>query len=125
MGRALSARALWTGVFLILVSIIAVSATNLTPTALIPGALGLLIAVLGIVADRNPSSKTLAMNIALGLAMLGILGSLRSIPDFITILTGGTAERPVAAMAQFATVFICLGFITRWFLDRNREGSKG
>lgn len=125
MGRALSARALWTGVFLILISIIAVSATNLTPTALIPGLLGLGIALLGIVADKNPQAKTLAMNVALGLAVLGILGSLRGIPDFITILTGGTAERPVAAMAQFATVFICLGFVTRWFLERNREKTKG
>lgn len=125
MGRALSARALWTGVFLILVSIIAVTATSLTPTALIPGVVGLAIAVLGIVADRNPSSKTLTMNIALGFAVLAILGSLRGIPDFITILTGGTVERPVAAMAQFATAFICLGFVTRWFLDRNREQSKG
>ena len=120
MGGTLPARALWTGVFLILVSTLAVAASSLTPTALIPGGLGLVIAVLGIVADKNPASKSLAMNIALGLAVLAILGSLRGIPDFITLLTGGSAQRPIAAMAQFATVFICLGFVTRWFLERRK-----
>ncbi len=118
MGRSLPARALWTGVFLVLVSTLAVMGSSLTPTALIPGALGLGIALLGLWADKAPKQKTLAMNIALGLAVLGILGSLRGVPDFITLLGGGTVARPVAAMAQFATVFICLGFAIRWLVER-------
>jgi len=121
MGSSLPARALWTGVFLILVSTLAVMSTSLTPTALIPGALGLAIALLGIWANRSPAQKNLAMNIALGLAVLGILGSLRGIPGFITILSGGTVERPIAAMAQFATVFICLGFVVRFWVERRRK----
>ena len=121
MGSSLPARALWTGVFLILVSTLAVMSTSLTPTALIPGALGLTIALLGIWANRSPAQKNLAMNIALGLAVLGILGSLRGIPGFITILSGGTVERPIAAMAQFATVFICLGFVVRFWVERRRK----
>jgi len=120
MGSSLPARALWTGVFLILVSTLAVMSTSLTPTALIPGALGLAIALLGIWADKSPNQK-LAMNIALGLAVLGILGSLQGIPGFITILGGGTVERPIAAMAQFATVFICLGFVVRFWVERRRK----
>lgn len=118
---SLPARALWTGVFLILVSTLAVVGSKLTPTALIPGILGLLIALMGIWADKTPSQKPLAMNIALGLSLLGLLGSLRGIPDFITLLGGGTVERPVAAMAQFATVFICLGFSIRWLAERRRK----
>lgn len=118
---SLPARALWTGVFLILVSTLAVAGSKLTPTALIPGILGLLIALMGIWADKTPSQKPLAMNIALGLSLLGLLGSLRGIPDFITLLGGGTVERPVAAMAQFATVFICLGFSIRWLAERRRK----
>lgn len=118
---SLPARALWTGVFLILVSTLAVVGSKLTPTALIPGILGLLIALMGIWADKTPSQKPLAMNIALGLAVLGILGSLRGIPDFITILGGGTVERPVATMAQFATVFICLAFSIRWLVEQRRK----
>ncbi|AWR87606.1 hypothetical protein [Meiothermus taiwanensis] len=118
---SLPARALWTGVFLILVSTLAVMGSKLTPTALIPGILGLLIALMGIWANRTPSQQPLAMNIALGLSLLGLLGSLRGIPDFITLLGGGTVERPVAAMAQFATVFICLGFVLRWLVERRRK----
>lgn len=121
MGSSLPARALWTGVFLILVSTLAVISSSLTPTALIPGVLGLVIALLGIWADKTPSQQPLAMNIALGLSLLGLLGSLRGIPDFITILGGGTVERPVATMAQFATVFICLGFSIRWLVERRRK----
>ena len=121
MRSSLPARALWTGVFLILVSTLAVVSTSLTPTALIPGALGLAIALLGIWADKSPTQKPLAMNIALGLAVLGMLGSLRGIPEFISILGGGTVERPVATMAQFATVFICLGFAIRWWVESRRK----
>jgi len=121
MGSSLPARALWTGVFLILVSTLAVMGSSLTFTALIPGALGLAIALLGIWADKTPAQKPLAMKIALGLAVLGILGSLQGIPDFITILGGGTVERPVAAMAQFATAFICLGFAIRWLVESRRK----
>jgi predicted ABC-type sugar transport system permease subunit len=76
---------------------------------------------MGIWANRTPSQQPLAMNIALGLSLLGIVGSLRGIPDFITILGGGTVERPVATMAQFATVFICLGFSIRWLAERRRK----
>ena len=121
MGSSLPARALWTGVFLILVSTLAVMSTSLTPTALIPGALGLTIALLGIWANRSPAQKNFAMNIALGLSVLGILGSVQGIPGFITILSGGTVERPIAAMAQFATVFICLGFVVRFWVERRRK----
>lgn len=120
----MTARALWTGILLILVSTVAVTAAKPTPTAFIPGALGLLIALLGIVGDKTPALRRPAMNAALGLAVLGILGSLRGVPDFLTLLGGGSVERPVATMAQFATIFICLGFVVRWvqgFLEARRD----
>ncbi len=118
---SLSARALWTGVFLVLVSTLAVMGSKLTPTALIPGVLGLAIALLGIWADKRPAQARPALNLALGLAVLGMVGSLRSVPDFITLLTGGTVERPVATLAQFATLFICLGFAMRYFVETRRK----
>lgn len=118
---SLSARALWTGVFLILVSTLAVMSSKLTPTALIPGVLGLLIALLGIWANKQPAQARLALSLALLLSVLGILGSLRSVPDFVTLLTGGTVERPVATLAQFATVFICLGFVVRYWVETRRK----
>ena len=120
----MSARALWTGVFLIVISILAVVASKPSPTAFIPGALGLLIALLGIVADRNPSISRHAIHAALGLALLGALGSLRGIPGFITLLGGGSVDLPIAVMAQIATLFICLAFLTRGvrsFMDARRK----
>jgi hypothetical protein len=107
------ARALWTGVLLILVSTLAVMASKFTPTALIPGILGLCIAVLGIIANRNPTLRKHLMHGALGLALLGVLGSLGGLPGFFALLSGGNAERPVAAVAQTSTVLICLGFLSR------------
>lgn len=96
-------------------------ASKPTPTALIPGILGLLIALMGIWADKNPARARLALGVALGLALLGLVGSLRGVPEFIILLRGGTVERPVATMAQFATVFICLGFVVRWFAEGRRK----
>ncbi|RIH87314.1 hypothetical protein Mlute_00997 [Meiothermus luteus] len=118
----LNARALWTGVFLILISTLAVMASKPTPTALIPGLLGLLIALMGIWAEKRPNQARLALGLALGLSLVGILGSLRGIPEFLTLLGGGAVERPVAAMAQFATAFICLGFVVRYLAERRKGG---
>jgi hypothetical protein len=118
------ARALWTGIFLIVISTLAVVASKPSPTAFIPGGLGLLIAVLGIVAERSPGMRKNAIHAALGLALLGAIGSLRGIPGFITLLGGGTVALPVAVMAQIATLFICLAFLTRGvrsFMDARRK----
>lgn len=114
------ARALWTGIFLILIATFGVMASKPSPTALIPGVLGSLIALLGIVSNHNEKVRGRAMLAALGLALLGILVSLGSIPAFITLLGGGQVERPVATMTQFATVFICLAFVVRWLLERRK-----
>lgn len=118
------ARALWTGIFLIIISALAVAVSQPSPTAFIPGVLGLVIAILGIVADKNPALQKNAINVAL--ALLGFLGSLRAIPDFITLLGGGSLERPVATMAQLATLVISLAFLLRglaWFLQARRNNS--
>jgi len=119
-------RALWTGIFLILISIWAVMAEGVTLTALGPGAVGLLIAVLGIVAERAAGVRVRAINAALGLALLALLGSLPGIPGFITLLRGGTVPDPIAALTQFATIFICLAFLVRgyvaWTQGRRKQG---
>lgn len=114
------ARALWTGIFLILIATFGIMASQPSPTALIPGVLGTLIALLGIVSNHNENIRGSAMLAALGLALLGMVVSLPSIPDFITLLIGGQVERPVATMTQFATVFICLAFAVRWLLERRK-----
>lgn len=120
------ARALWTGVFLILISIFAIMIPKPSPSAVIPGALGSLIALLGIVANANQKARRHAIHAALVLAVIGMLGALPAVPDFIALLRGAQVERPVEVMAQFATVFICLAFVVRGvqsFIEARRKGT--
>ena len=121
----LSSRALWTGIFLILISTWAVMAEGVRPFALAPGLVGLGIASLGIVAQRNPRLEPQALRIALGLALLALLGSLPGIPGFWVLLRGGTLAQPVAALTQFATVFICLAFLVRGYQARTKGPREG
>ena len=77
-------------------------------TALIPAFFGVLITVLSVVGYQQiDRQRTAAYGIGL-LAVLGVLGSTRGIPDIIALLTGGTVESPVAAVSQGAMIAICL-----------------
>lgn len=113
---SLPSRALWTGIFLILISIWAVMAEGVSFTALGPGAVGLTIAVLGIVAERNPAARPSLINVALGLALLLLLISLPSVPGFVVLLRGGTVSDPVGVLARFAAMFICSAFLVRGYV---------
>ena len=92
------------------------------PTALIPVALGVPIAAAGLLA-RNPRLRMHAMHVAVLVALLGVLGC---IPGVLRIpaLLGGTAERPVAVVAQTVTFAICLAFVVsavRSFIEARRS----
>lgn len=76
-------------------------------TALIPSALGLAIALLGAAIPRTDRPRRAAYGIG-ALAALGALGSLRGVPDIVALLTGGTPESTVAAVAQGLTILVCL-----------------
>jgi putative exporter of polyketide antibiotics len=97
------------------------------PTALIPAVLGLLIAVAGLVA-RTPRLRMHAMHAAVLVALLGVLGC---VPGLLKLpaLLGGTAERPVAVVAQIVTLLVCLGFVVsavRSFIEarKSRAGAS-
>lgn len=70
-------------------------------TALIPAAFGIVLILLGIVAERAASPKH-AMHMAAVVALLGIGGSLNGFPDFFRMLGGDAVERPLAAAAKVA-----------------------
>lgn len=70
-------------------------------TALIPAAFGIVLVVLGIVAERAASPKH-AMHLAAVVALLGILGSLNGFPPFFRMLGGDSVQRPLAAGAKVA-----------------------
>jgi hypothetical protein len=77
-------------------------------TALIPAVFGVLIAVLGVVGyQRTDRQRLAAYGIGL-LAVLGVLGSTRGIPDIIALLTGGAVESTIAAISQGTMIVICL-----------------
>lgn len=80
-------------------------------TALIPALFGVLIALLSGVGYRTDRQRLAAYGIGF-LAVLGILGSTRGIPDIIALLTGGSVESVIAAVSQGTMIVICLVLLT-------------
>ncbi len=76
-------------------------------TALIPSIFG--IAIVGLASiGRNTSRQRLAL-IGLALfAVLGLGGSLQGVGDVVALATGGSVERPIAAVSQTITVVLCI-----------------
>ncbi len=92
------------------------------PTALIPAALGVLIAAAGAVA-RNPRLRMHAMHVAVLVALIGVLGCIPGVLRLPALL-GGTAERPIAVVAQIVTFVVCLAFVVsavRSFIEARRS----
>ncbi len=97
---------------------------NASFTALIPAIFGLLLAILGYVAKAKENLRKHLMHAAVVVALLGFLGTVSS---FIKLpaLFAGTAERPAAVAAQFATAVICLIFIilaVKSFINARKNG---
>ena len=95
-------------------------------TALIPAMVGVPLIALGLVA-RKEKARRHAMHIAVALAMIGFLGTIRVLPSFLTIIGGGSVERPGAIIAQFTMAcccFVLILFGVRSFVEarRKREG---
>lgn len=77
-------------------------------TALIPAVFGFIIAVLGAVGYRQTDRRRLAAYGIGLLALLGVLGSMRGIPDMIALLTGGSVGSIIAVVSQATMIVICL-----------------
>jgi hypothetical protein len=114
--------ALLVGVVLVAIGLGAYVGTGAhAPTALIPAALGVLIAVAGLLA-RNPRLRMHAMHAAVLVALLGILGCIPGVLRLPALLAG-TAERPVAVVTQLITFVVCLAFVVsavRSFIEARR-----
>ena len=81
-----------------------------SPTALIPSAIGLIITICGALATNERLRKH-AMHAAVLIAFLGFAGTVLSIPKVLTILQGGTVERPAAVISQTVTMLLCLALV--------------
>ncbi len=92
-------------------------------TALIPAFFGLPLVVLGWVAQK-PAWRKHGMHAAAGVALLGLLGSLRGVPDAFTLMVGGEVDRPGAALSQALMAALCLVLVIvaiKSFIDARRR----
>jgi len=99
------------GTLLILIGVgfyFGTGATSLT--ALIPAALGLPMAIAGVVAHREALRKH-AMHAAVLVGLLGVLGSARGLLRLPAVLSGAEVVRPAAVVAQSLTALLCLAFV--------------
>ncbi|HET9369220.1 MAG TPA: hypothetical protein VFO19_03205 [Vicinamibacterales bacterium] len=79
-------------------------------TALIPAIFGAVIAALG-AWGRNPAARKIAMHAAMGIALVGILGSIRGLFALPGLLGGGTVARPAAVYSQAAMAIILIVYL--------------
>jgi hypothetical protein len=103
------------------------------PTALIPAGIGLVIGACGVLAFKDSLRKHV-MHAAAAVGVLGFLATVMSIPQVLTMMSGGEVERPQAAVAKAATCALCLiftGFCVQSFVSArlarkaaNSDGSE-
>jgi hypothetical protein len=115
---------IWTGIILAVLGVAGYLLTGATsPTALIPAAFGILFIILGFIA-RKETLRRHAMHGAAVLSLLGIAGTASGVLSTITLIGGGTVERPEAAVAKAAMAVICLVFLAlavRSFINARRN----
>lgn len=90
----------WTGGILTAAGLIAYFATGMESfTSLIPAIIGVLLLIAAFAASRAPGARRAIMIAALGIALLGALGSLMPLAD-LGDLFAGEAERPAAVIVS-------------------------
>jgi hypothetical protein len=94
-----------------------------SPTALIPAAFGLVLLILGLLA-RDPGKRKHAMHGAAMIGVLGVLGTIRGLINFVSMMSGEDVARPQAVAAQAAMCLLCLvftGLCVKSFIDARRS----
>ena len=98
---------------------------GVSPTALIPAALGLVLLVLGVLA-RDPGKRKHAMHGAAMVGLIGALGTVTGLVKFVRMAFGESVARPQAVMSQAAMCVMCLVFVAlcvKSFIDARRAGA--
>lgn len=111
------------GILLILIGVIGyvygMALGNASPTALIPAAFGLVIAVLGMVANAKESLRKHLMHAAV---VLGLLGFILPLGRVLSKLSDLTVSAPI--VSQLAMSAVCLVFVVlavRSFIEARRN----
>lgn len=98
------------GAALVVVGVWAYTASGpgASPTALIPAAIGVLLAVAGAVGLRGGSTRRHAMHAAAAVALLGALGSLGQL---VASPAAGSDDAGIASAAGLANLVLCAAFV--------------
>lgn len=81
-------------------------------TALIPLFFGIFFVIFGNLAKQEKLRKHM-MHAAAGLALLGALGTVGSLPGVVDLISDSEVERPLAIYAQAAMFMMCLVYLIR------------
>uniref|UniRef100_E6PZA0 MotA/TolQ/ExbB proton channel domain-containing protein n=1 Tax=mine drainage metagenome TaxID=410659 RepID=E6PZA0_9ZZZZ len=96
------------------------------PTALIPAALGLLLAIFGGLSfSPDPGRRKLFMHINVTLGLLGFLGTVMGLVQWFGMLAGRAVNNPPAAEAKAAMALLSLLYVVlcvRSFITARRSG---
>ena len=81
-------------------------------TALIPAALGLLLGIFGALSlSPDPSRRKLFMHINVTLGLLGFLGTVMGLIQYLQMLAGKAAKNPAATESKAAMALLCLVYV--------------
>ena len=99
------------------------------PTALIPAAIGLILAVCGFAAESTDAKRRMVwMHAAVTVGLLGFLGTAKSAYDVYQLAHGVAYEHPLAVEEKAATCLLCLIFVlfcVRSFVNARRVRALG
>ncbi len=113
------------GILLILLGAGAYLFVSHYPHTLIPVAFGLILAILGSLANTEDAKRRmLFMHIAVTVGLLGFLGTIPGIIGIIRLWSGQVVARPDAAKVQALMGMICLIFVllcVRSFINARRS----
>lgn len=99
------------GLLLLLTGILAYVISDFaSPTALLPALFGVMIVILGVMAQQPDHRNRSILGIGL-LALLLVLGSIMRISDVVALLTGAEVDSVVATMSQGISIVIGLAIV--------------
>lgn len=113
------------GIALIIVGVVGYAAGNFVHiTAMIPAFIGIIIALMGLIAQAKENLRKHVMHVAVLVGLLGLIGtSVRWIPALIIFLSGGEVKNSAAFISQTITAVLCLAFVilcVKSFVDARR-----
>jgi hypothetical protein len=114
------------GLLLIVLGVVGYVGTgSKAPTALIPTYVGIVFTILGLLARRGSQKRRMTvMHIAVTLGLLGFLGTVKSVWDFIQMERGHAMLRPIAVedRAVFSVMLLIYVLLcVRSFIKARRQ----